>query len=46
MFKKEGKLDEFEEKYKENISKKNHIISKFMSAQLEELLKTSTKNVA
>ena len=29
MFKKEGKLDEFEEKFKENISKKNHIINKF-----------------
>lgn len=46
MFKKEGRLDEFEEKFHSSIDKKNQIISKFEARQLEDLLRTSTKNVA
>jgi hypothetical protein len=46
MLKKEGKLCEFEEELKTSIDKKASIIKKFTSVQLEELLRTSTKNVA
>jgi len=46
MFKKEGKAHLFEEGYQESISKKTAIILKFSTAQLEDLLRTSTKNVA
>lgn len=46
LYKKEGKLQEFEEGFKQSISKKSTIIKKFSSIQLEDLLRTSTKNVA
>lgn len=46
LFKKEKRLDEFEQKFHENIQKKTAIIRKFTPAQLEDLLRTSTKNVA
>ena len=46
LYKKEGKLDEFEEGFHQSISKKSTIIKKFSSIQLEDLLRTSTKNVA
>ena len=46
LFKKEKRLDEFEEKFAQNISKKTQIIRKFSPSQLEDLLRTSTKNVA
>ena len=46
LYKKEGKLPEFEEGFKSSISKKSTIIKKFTSVQLEDLLRTSTKNVA
>ena len=46
LYKKEGKLNEFEEGFKQSISKKSTIIRKFSSLQLEDLLRTSTKNVA
>lgn len=46
LYKKEGKLHEFEEGFKQSISKKSTIIRKFTSVQLEDLLRTSTKNVA
>jgi len=39
-------LDEFEEKFAQNIQKKTTIIKKFTPSQLEDLLRTSTKNVA
>jgi len=46
LYKKEGKLDEFEEGFHQSISKKSTIIKKFSLIQLEDLLRTSTKNVA
>lgn len=46
LYKKEGKLDEFEEGFHQSINKKSTIIKKFSSIQLEDLLRTSTKNVA
>lgn len=46
LYKKEGRLHEFEEGYKQSIAKKSTIIKKFTSVQLEDLLRTSTKNVA
>jgi hypothetical protein len=46
LYKKEGKIDEFEQGYKSSIDKKSQIIVKFSGSQLEELLRTSTKNVA
>mmetsp|Transcript_28639 Transcript_28639/g.27638 ORF Transcript_28639/g.27638 Transcript_28639/m.27638 type:complete len:93 (-) Transcript_28639:521-799(-) len=46
MFKKDGRIEEFEAKFKESIQKKIQVIQKFSSLQLEELLKSSTKNVA
>lgn len=53
MFKKEGKIQssskdtsEFEGLFKEAINKKNNVVNRFSSGQLEDLLKTSTKNVA
>jgi hypothetical protein len=39
-------LHEFEEGFKQSIGKKSTIIRKFTSIQLEDLLRTSTKNVA
>lgn len=46
MFKKEDKLDQFEESYADSIHKKNLVIMRFSSSQLEDLLRSSTKNVA
>ncbi len=46
LYKKENKFQEFEEGYRQSISKKTAIIKKFSAVQLEELLRTSTKNVA
>ena len=46
LYKKEGKLADFEEGFKQSIAKKSNIIKKFTSVQLEDLLRTSTKNVA
>ena len=46
LFLLEKRLDEFEEKFAQNISKKTQIIRKFTPSQLEDLLRTSTKNVA
>jgi len=46
LYKKEGKLNEFEAGFQNSIAKKSTIIKKFSSIQLEDLLRTSTKNVA
>lgn len=46
MFKKEGKLDQFESQYPATIHRKDEVIHRFSSLQLEELLNNSTKNVA
>ena len=46
LYKKEGKLNEFESGFQNSIQKKSTIIKKFSSIQLEDLLRTSTKNVA
>lgn len=47
MLKKEGKTtEEFESSYSASVLKKNSVISKFTNNHLEELLKSSTKNVA
>ena len=46
MFKKENKLDQFEQQYPVTIRRKDEVIHKFTSLQLEELLNNSTKNVA
>eukprot|EP00347_Sterkiella_histriomuscorum_P021171 403334979 len=45
-YKKEGRLSDFEQGYKNMLNKKNLIVKKFSNIQLENLLKTSTKNVA
>lgn len=46
MFKKEEKLDQFEREYPITIKRKEEVINKFTSLQLEDLLNNSTKNVA
>jgi len=46
MFKKEEKMDQFEREYPTTIRRKEDVINKFTSLQLEELLNNSTKNVA
>ncbi len=46
LYKKEGKLADFEDGFQASIQKKQSIIKKFSSVQLEDLLRTSTKNVA
>jgi hypothetical protein len=46
LYKKEGRLHQFEESYKSSIESKKAIIKKFTSVQLENLLRTSTKNEA
>lgn len=46
LYKREEKLDQFESGYKEQVEKKSAIVEKFSGEQLEELLRTSTKNVA
>jgi hypothetical protein len=45
-YKKEGRLSDFEHGFKTIVLKKNQVIRKFSNAQLENLLKTSTKNLA
>lgn len=46
MFKKEGRLEQFEQQYPVTIRRKDEVIHRFSSLQLEELLNNSTKNVA
>mmetsp|Transcript_24714 Transcript_24714/g.30847 ORF Transcript_24714/g.30847 Transcript_24714/m.30847 type:complete len:161 (-) Transcript_24714:154-636(-) len=46
MYKKEGRLDQFDESYPDTIRRKDEVIHRFSSYQLEELLNNSTKNVA
>ena len=46
MYKKEGRLDQFEMAYPDTIRRKEEVIQRFSSLQLEELLNNSTKNVA
>ena len=46
MFKKEGRLDQFDQQYPITIKRKDEVIHRFSSKQLEELLNNSTKNVA
>ena len=46
MYKKENRLDQFEVSYPDTIKKKDDVIHRFSSLQLEELLNNSTKNVA
>ena len=46
MYKKESRLEQFEEQYPETIRRKDEVIHRFSSYQLEELLNNSTKNVA
>ncbi len=46
MYKKENRMDQFEEQYPETIRRKDEVIHRFSSFQLEELLNNSTKNVA
>ena len=46
MYKKENRLEQFEEQYPETIRRKDEVIKRFSSYQLEELLNNSTKNVA
>ena len=46
MFKKENKLDQFEQQYPATIHRKDEVIHRFSSMQLEEMLNNSTKNVA
>ena len=45
-YKKEDKQHLFEAQYPETIRRKEQVIQKFTSLQLEELLNSSTKNVA
>jgi Mg/Co/Ni transporter MgtE len=45
-YKKEDKAQLFESQYPDIIRRKEHVIRKFSSVQLEELLNNSTKNVA
>ena len=45
-FKKEGKLNDFEVGFQSSIQEKYSIVKNFSSIQLEDLLRTSTKNVA
>lgn len=46
MYKKEGRLEQFDEQYPDTIRRKDEVINRFSSFQLEELLNNSTKNVA
>lgn len=46
MYKKENRLDQFEVSYPDTIKRKDDVIHRFSSLQLEELLNNSTKNVA
>lgn len=38
--------DSYEATYKDLVSKKNSVVTRFTSAQLEDLLTSSTKNIA
>lgn len=46
IYKREGKLDIFEQSYKKMAQTKMKVLQNFNGAKLEEMLKTSTKNVA
>jgi hypothetical protein len=46
LYKKDNKMHLFEESYKTSIQQKSAIIRKFTAQQLEELLRTSTRNEA
>jgi hypothetical protein len=46
LYKKDNKMHLFEESYKSSIHQKSVIIKKFSAQQLEELLRTSTRNEA
>jgi hypothetical protein len=46
LYKKDNKMHLFEESYKSSIHQKSVIIRKFSAQQLEELLRTSTRNEA
>jgi hypothetical protein len=46
IYKREGKLDIFEESYKRMAQQKFQVLKNFNGSKLEEMLKTSTKNVA
>jgi len=46
LYKKEGRLPDFERGYMTAVGKKQSIMRKFANGQLENLLRTSTKNVA
>lgn len=46
IYKREGKLDTFEANYKKMTQQKLSVLKNFSGAKLEEMLKTSTKNVA
>lgn len=46
VYKKEGRLGEFEKGYEKTTNQKLHVLSNFESAKLEEMLRTSQKNVA
>ena len=45
-FKKEGRADQFEAQFPQAIHRKDEVIQRFSTMQLEELLNNSTKNVA
>ena len=46
LYKKEGRLNEFEKSYEKSMRQKGQVIRTFDAAQLEDMLRTSTKNVA
>ena len=46
IYKREGKIDTFESSYKKMTQQKLSVLKNFSGAKLEEMLKTSTKNVA
>lgn len=46
IYKREGKYDIFEESYKKMAQQKFQVLKNFNGSKLEEMLKTSTKNVA
>ncbi len=46
IYKREGKLDIFEESYKKMSQQKMKVLKNFNGMKLEEMLRTSTKNVA
>jgi hypothetical protein len=46
IYKREGKLNEFEKGFQISTKQKTIIIKNFSPLQLEDMLRTSTKNVA